>query len=194
MKQNSGPTRQIASYYPDMISDTCSIHDAIVYRHLEFWSQHATKEHEGHKWFYKTAREIAQDTGLSEQQVTKSTAKLANSGLLTRIHNPERGYDRTYWYRADLGSTGQSTKENNAMFSTEQCKVPYGTMEGSDQNNAMFSTEPSKVPNGTSNTSRDTLDNNRRDTLETTAVGNQPSTRFQKFKERLEEEQSSESC
>lgn len=159
-----------------MISDTCSVQDAIVYKELEFWSRHATKEHDGHKWFYKSARELSDRTGLSEQQAKRSAARLAKAGIITRIHNPERGYDRTYWYRADFGSTEQSTIANNARVNSEQCNGHRRTMQGSIPTNAKYGTDPSNVHRRTSNTSKDTLDNNSNDTIETTVNADGSST------------------
>jgi hypothetical protein len=99
------------SYYPDMVTDDFSIPDAIVYQELEFWSQYAEKEHDGYKWFYKSHREIAERTRLTEKQVESCTKRLVESGVLIRIHHPHQGWNRTYWYRLA-----------NAMSDSVKCK------------------------------------------------------------------------
>lgn len=138
-RSSSTGDRKMVAFYTDVRTDHgLSLHAAIVHQQIEFWMEHATKEHDGHEWIYKSYPELAEDTTLTYDQVRKAIQELLANNMIEQIHNPLRGNDRTYWYRLVDGhvcgetqvssGTAQMTWDGAQMSSdTTQMDVAHNT-------------------------------------------------------------------
>jgi hypothetical protein len=74
---------------------------ALVLAQLDYWLARATKQHDGHRWVFKTYAELADELGVTRDQTRRAVTALRRRGVVIAIRNPFLGFDRTPWYRID---------------------------------------------------------------------------------------------
>jgi hypothetical protein len=79
---------------------------------LDFRLSQATKHHEGNRWVYKTHEEWGIEVGVPKDSTYRAVAKLIKRGLVISIKNPNKGWDKTKWYRIDYEALKQLCAEH----------------------------------------------------------------------------------
>jgi hypothetical protein len=94
----------LLTYQPALVR-RFGLAEAAIIQQLHFWMRHATVEHAGHKWVYKTYSEWSDEIGVTAEIARRTCAKLRNLEVLVAIQNPRDPRDRTLWWRINYEAT-----------------------------------------------------------------------------------------
>jgi hypothetical protein len=75
--------------------------EAAIVQQLHYWSQRATRTHEGHVYVYKTYQDWSDEIGVSAKAARGAMDRLRKEGVVVGIQNPTDARDRTLWWRID---------------------------------------------------------------------------------------------
>lgn len=76
--------------------------EALLAQQLNYWLPHATKEHGGRPWVYKTYQEWGDEIGVSAKSARTALDKLRRDGWVQAMQNPQDPRDRTLWWWVDV--------------------------------------------------------------------------------------------
>jgi len=86
---------------PSLVRALGGMPEAAVVQQLHYWTQRATREHEGQSWVYKTYDDWSAELGLTTKAARGALNRLRTKGVAVGIQNPTDPRDRTLWWRVD---------------------------------------------------------------------------------------------
>jgi hypothetical protein len=86
--------------FPSLVRRLGLVEAALV-QQLHYWSQRATRTHDGFVWVYKTYQDWSDEIGVSAKAARGALDRLRRDGLVVAIQNPTDLRDRTLWWRVD---------------------------------------------------------------------------------------------
>jgi hypothetical protein len=75
---------------------------SIVFSRLLFWSKYAKHRFEKKLYFWKSQKELGEETGFSEKQINRALKALVDLGLLTREKFHKRFWRQVYFYHVPV--------------------------------------------------------------------------------------------
>jgi len=128
-------------YHPDVAKALSSVKACVFLLQLLYWNFNDAAEQRGN-WFWKTSRQMWDETGLSEKEQASARKFLVALGAIKiDLRNPEfmrdgelkKGLRKVHWYRVntdkvvDICTTYNDSKRPAAQRKARNPKQPRGT-------------------------------------------------------------------
>jgi hypothetical protein len=103
----------------------------IVFSRLLFWSRYAKHKFEKKLYFWKSQKELSEETGFSEKQVNRALKELVNLGLLIREKFHKRFWRQVYFYHVPVSPfTKEIELRKPRPCSSSRALRPAGAADG----------------------------------------------------------------
>lgn len=96
---------ELAETFSQQKSTTVSVSGrclSIVYSRLNYWSRYAKHRFKGKLFFWKSQKELSEETGFSIKQINRSLKALVELGMIVREKFHKKYWRQTYFYHLPL--------------------------------------------------------------------------------------------